>query len=1113
MVARKRKNPSPRYLAFRHARTLLRSRGLLAVDDDHLEAGHQRLHSYMTPGLYGGGYTINTTQEIDGADKLADTQPFFVDKFLFKLPEGEIHSVYPPQGHKEWAEALPHIVFNTPSTPWEWAASNLDEEPDYKANRNRVPWLAVFVFTKDELELSREDLVESNGIFGNIKGKEDIRQTKGLSVPVRVKDIEKLQKTVSPVKPTPTTTEDTTTELIFLRRELFTTLFCEQDQDGNLKKDRGPDVRPYRFLAHRRDINSTGMAVAAKTATEDDQQSYSVILSHRTGPTSATEPTNCIAHLVSIYNVQHMNWSDTSEFVAMSSLYSWSYSCYPSTTPNVYNQFVKLGESSQMLHAAVDAKDLPGFDIPPKVKGRVLTRLHNGYTMARYRVKTGESTACFTRGAFIPVPNIVTEYTWDRLSNSGSDLQVLDKQLGIMDITYSAAWQLGRTMAIADQSFVTSLGLVRKNIYDLGMYYYQLELLSERSREQIIAAVPSLVQSLQSLQHSRQLSVTNSESRFRRWFRPPVKPVDRSYAGRSRINIYGEEEDPINAHFHRAAREISSACDKESPDAPSKDPYNEYNTPFSADWMTVLKWVLDRLVFSNIPTHYLVTDGSHLPEESVRFFEVDTRWMNAMVDGALSLANYIDQEDDKVRKAIFHAIHLYRTTPIPELDGERPPLPVYGCYVRSALITKFPDLKVEIRRGGRPIEHEELILLRHDIVNVDTMFCLFSKRPSTSTWDELWLTQPPHQQSFVAGATVDANRIKIPFRKAYTTNLWKEDGDDVNEPMKTFFWDQTEQSDGSGASGDPNDPEKGPGVIYHWTDPDEPSVEVRRLSMEYYAQLYLKTAQNEMDQTRFDDEFATSALMATQMNSFAWRLKIGLKGASSLATQVERVNPFAEEAESSVPLTLPAPSDPIDNRPYFVYKVRSMDNPGSRSIYMTKIPQDLIFHIVMQSGWGSLDTHLEYLRFTLPLKDPNAEGGAALMKSYIGPGAYMLSNVRFNPLLSFRKTDEGVNTHLVITLTPRKVATNGRAPGVWVKNCRELSFVLTGVYINRYPTDNRRVSYNGKEGNGKVEVKYNDRTSPEVPEIQEETRLRLEKKEAKSMKDTRAAFLESAVLP
>ncbi|KAH8696761.1 hypothetical protein BGW36DRAFT_360574 [Talaromyces proteolyticus] len=208
-------------------------------------------------------------------------------------------------------------------------------------------------------------------------------------------------------------------------------------------------------------------------------------------------------------------------------------------------------------------------------------------------------------------------------------------------------------------------------------------------------------------------------------------------------------------------------------------------------------------------------------------------------------------------------------------------------------------------------------------------------------------------------------------------------------------------------SGDPNDPEKGPGIIYHWTDSEDSSV---------------------------------------KMNSFVWRLKININGQSSLATQVERVNPFAQEPQASVSLPLPTPPQALDNRPKFVYKVRSMDNPSNRQIFMTKTPKYLIFNVVMESGWGTLDTKLDAAL--------EASGEAALMKSYFGHGAYMLSNVRFNQLISFHKTD-GVNTHIVINLISRRVTTDSSTPG---------------VYIYRYEDEYRRVSYNSK-----VEEKYNDR--------------------------------------
>jgi len=51
----------------------------------------------------------------------------------------------------------------------------------------------------------------------------------------------------------------------------------------------------------------------------------------------------------------------------------------------------------------------------------------------------------------------------------------------------------------------------------------------------------------------------------------------------------------------------------------------------------------------------------------------------------------------------------------------------------------------------------------------------------------------------------------------------------------------------------------------------------------------------------------------------------------------------------------------------------------------------------------------------------------------------MLSNLRFNPLLSY----SDATTSLVIRLMPR--STNGY---VLVESCQELNFVLTGVYVN-----------------------------------------------------------------
>ena len=97
----------------------------------------------------------------------------------------------------------------------------------------------------------------------------------------------------------------------------------------------------------------------------------------------------------------------------------------------------------------------------------------------------------------------------------------------------------------------------------------------------------------------------------------------------------------INEELQSAAYLVGSTTD-----ALPKDwehvrpyPYNEINTPYSVDWMLVLRFVLDLYYLINVPVHYLLTDPSHLPDESLRFFYVDQNWINALVDGALSLGN------------------------------------------------------------------------------------------------------------------------------------------------------------------------------------------------------------------------------------------------------------------------------------------------------------------------------------------------------------------------------------------------------------------------------------------------------------------------------------------
>jgi len=81
----------------------------------------------------------------------------------------------------------------------------------------------------------------------------------------------------------------------------------------------------------------------------------------------------------------------------------------------------------------------------------VAERLNNGHTLVRYRLNTGDETVAFTRGPCIPHPWGPVDAYLDSMVNYSTSLQILDQEVGsIMDISYSSAWELGRSLAFAD---------------------------------------------------------------------------------------------------------------------------------------------------------------------------------------------------------------------------------------------------------------------------------------------------------------------------------------------------------------------------------------------------------------------------------------------------------------------------------------------------------------------------------------------------------------------------------------------------------------------------------------------------------------------------------------
>ena len=100
--------------------------------------------------------------------------------------------------------------------------------------------------------------------------------------------------------------------------------------------------------------------------------------------------------------------------------------------------------------------------------------------------------------------------------------------------------------------------------------------------------------------------------------------------------------------------------------------------PFPSDWF-------DRLArLEGVPFLYLVPDERLLPRDAIRFFEVERRWVGALLDGAFSVGSISDREcavhDAAMRRQVLASI--------PAMSG---------FLLRSGLVSEWPDLRIDVR--------------------------------------------------------------------------------------------------------------------------------------------------------------------------------------------------------------------------------------------------------------------------------------------------------------------------------------------------------------------------------------------------------------------------------
>ena len=1051
---------------YRHL-TLRREERILNGQQPSLLPGEASFRSFYIPSLQGGLHTISVTQNVSAPEKSKEilpitgtSQKFHVQVPLYNLAPALIDSVSPPPGEGALNTLIPHLVLKDPFFPWERPASKNDK---FDGN-TRTPWVALLVFTADELRL--EDSEKAN-IFGAISSRKD---NANFGFDLNVSDLGKIQNATNriPISKESSREFKESTSLICLRRDLVRKLFFNQEGKG--------DVSQFKFLSHVRTVATEGMSAAEG----DTTSTYSIVISNRLAPPDVPSPTPVFAHLVSIQNIEDFPASSVGDFMVFTSLHSWSYNALPPSSFRVRDALRTLGSGLSVLRTQRTATLTSQTS---SIEEMVSNRQNDGFTIVSHRVITGEKTAALYRGPL--TPTFVKYPLFDKStiqSNFGTDLQILDPNLSLMDISYAAAWQLGKTLGIGDTAFSTALCRLRHTIHEQALQAARISIKNQLgehvSRTDVVSSISSMVRNLNNINEELQSSGLASVG-TNRWQRLSADYVDMTLRSPHIMSQMFAQAVPI-------AIDTAKSIDGNF--------HNYHSVPRNTDYSVVQNWILNKMHLEGIPAHYFLPDASHLPEETLRFFYIDENWTSAFIDGALSLANHFTSEPDEdfSRSAIKEALNTFLTAPMPAL-GYLQQLPKYGFLMRSKVLSEYPDLMVsaianQTAAMDSDISDPEAPVLVQRMLAQDCMLVLFDRAPPTL--QSLKFSLPPHQQTFAIGTKLDEKEISITFRRLYT-----KPPADQSERLKEL-------------------------LVKKFPNPEMFDWDSRIMKAQTYAQAVFKTLEDackpggKMKPGEFAETEPTSALLALQLNEPIYTLDIVVAPTSSSDFEIlpEKRKTFLFHyppfpAHKYIPTSLPKPlsipiyprhrlkrhvprtvpilsqrlpplSKDVDEalaRRIFQFKIRTIDN---ENFVPTNCPvnPDLIFSIVVPEQWRSNWPTILLQKLTIMIprgklekkvpipQDGNKPGNIKPLVTldYDPPMPVMLSNLRFNVLKSFS------DKYLILKVVPRN------DKGVALAKIKEASFMLAMVdllpwtepgqtYVYMYVSFVEE-SYNGENG-------------------------------------------------
>jgi hypothetical protein len=132
---------------------------------------------------------------------------------------------------------------------------------------------------------------------------------------------------------------------------------------------------------------------------------------------------------------------------------------------------------------------------------------------------------------------------------------------------------------------------------------------------------------------------------------------------------------------------------------------------------TVEEWFKNLAFLQGVPFNYLAPDEVLLPQESLRFFQVDSVWVECLLDGAFSIGRLLssDQRVDQEHQE--------------KMQGVQQRKPLSGFLLRSDVVAGWPDLLIDgfdkAVEDSQDIPIEYQLAARINRLSKNILICLF----------------------------------------------------------------------------------------------------------------------------------------------------------------------------------------------------------------------------------------------------------------------------------------------------------------------------------------------------------------------------------------------------